>query len=104
MTVKELIDQLLGAPMDAPVAIAVHCPRGGNSLPAEIDRIVVGTDSNKLFIELSPADGVEYEVFDAEEEEDEDEEPDFGKCKRCGEWVHFPCCNCIARDLEEGKI
>jgi hypothetical protein len=74
MTVKELIDELLRAPMDAPVQVTVHCPHGGNSLPTEIDRIVAGTVTKKLFIDLSPADGVEYEVFDAEENEEEEED------------------------------
>lgn len=76
MTVKELIEELLRSPMDAPVQVTVHCPNGGNSLPTEIERIVVGTVTKKLFIDLSPADGVEYEVFDAEEEDEEEEDDD----------------------------
>lgn len=109
MTVLELLEKLKDTPLTAEVSMTVHCPRGGNSLPTEIDRVVVGSRINadntidyKVVFSLSPAEGVEFEVFDAEEEEEE--YPDFGKCKRCGEWVHFPCCNCIARDLEEGKI
>lgn len=23
----------------------------------------------------------------------------FGQCGKCGDWVTFPCCNCIAREL-----
>ena len=109
MTVQELLDILKDAKPSAELTMMVYCPRGGNSLPAEVDRVVVGSRINedntvdhKVFFSLSPADGVEYEVFDAEEEEEE--EPDFGKCGKCGEWVHSPCSNCIARELERGKL
>jgi hypothetical protein len=27
-------------------------------------------------------------------------EPDFGQCGKCGDWVHFPCYTCQARALE----
>ncbi len=105
MTVQELLEKLKDAPLTAEVSMTVHCPHGGNSLPTEIDRVVIGSRINadntidyKLFFSLSPADGVEFEVVDAEEEDDY--EPDFGQCRKCGEWVHFPCLVCEARALE----
>ena len=83
MTVQELLEKLKDAPLTAEVSMTVHCPRGGNSLPTEIDRVVIGSRINadntidyKLFFSLSPADGVEYEVFDAEEDEEDEEEDD----------------------------
>lgn len=33
--------------------------------------------------------------------ESHDHDPDFGRCKKCGDYVTFPCCNCIARELGE---
>lgn len=35
--------------------------------------------------------------------DDEDSDPQFGQCGKCGDWVTFPCCNCISRELEGGK-
>lgn len=81
MTVQELLDILKDVKPTAELSMTVYCPHGGNSLPAEVDRVVVGSRINadntidyKVFFSLSPADGVEYEVFDAEEEDEEDEE------------------------------
>lgn len=31
----------------------------------------------------------------------EEDEPDFGQCGKCGQWVHFPCYTCIARQAFE---
>ena len=31
------------------------------------------------------------------EDKAEEDEPDFGQCGKCGQWVHFPCYTCIAR-------
>jgi hypothetical protein len=79
MTVQELLDILKDAKPTAELTMTVYCPHGGNSLPAEVDRVVVGSRINedntvdhKVFFSLSPADGVEYEVFDAEEDNDND--------------------------------
>jgi len=102
MTVLELFEALKDAPLDSTVHIRVDCPNGGNSLPIEVNNVF--TDKGQgTWLVMRPLDGYEFDVEDMLEEED-DEYPDFGKCKRCGEWVHFPCCNCIARDLEEGKV
>lgn len=70
MTVLQLIGAILkDTPnLDAEVKLAVHCPFGGNSLPVEVDIVVKNADNTMLFLNLSPADGVEYEVFDREEE------------------------------------
>ena len=29
----------------------------------------------------------------------QEHEPQFGQCGRCGDWVTFPCCGCVAREL-----
>ena len=76
MTVMELLDILKDAKPTAELTMTVHCPNGGNSLPTWVGRVVVGSRINedntvdhKVFFSLRPVDGVEYEVFDAEEEE-----------------------------------
>jgi hypothetical protein len=78
MTVLQLIVAILkDTPnLDAEVKLTVHCPHGGNSLPVDVEKIVVGTTAKALFIDLSAADGVEYEVFDRDEDE-EDEDNDI---------------------------
>jgi hypothetical protein len=104
MTVRDFYNMVLRdvTNLDGKVTLTVHCPYGGNSLPVEINTISFNNDQSEVFFNLSPADGVEFEVCDIQEEEDDDE-PDFGKCGKCGEWVHFPCSNCIARELERGR-
>jgi hypothetical protein len=104
MTVQELLDILKDAKPTAELTMMVYCPYGGNSLPAEVDRVVVGSRINedntvdhKVFFSLSPVDGVEFEVCAVQED---DYEPDFGQCGKCGEWVHFPCYTCQARAME----
>jgi hypothetical protein len=101
MTVQELLDMLKGATPTDNVYIRVDCPRGGNSLPIEVNN-VNAIDGLGAWLIMRPLDGVEYEVFDAEEEEEQEDdyEPDFGQCGKCGEWVHFPCLVCQARALE----
>lgn len=108
MTVLELLEKLKNAPLTAEVSMTVYCPSGGTYLPVEIGTIVTGsrihadnTADYKVIVSLSPVDGVEFEVCSVSDEQDY--EPQFGQCGKCGDWVTFPCCNCIARELEEGK-
>lgn len=105
MTVQELLDMLKDRPLTAEVSMTVHCPYGGNSLPVEINTIVTGSrihaDNSadyKVVVSMSPVDGFEFEVCSVSDEQDY--EPDFGQCGKCGEWVHFPCLVCQARALE----
>lgn len=103
MTVQELIAQLATMPQNATITVRVDCPHGGNSLPADIFKVY---DIDPKFtdgkvtsvIVCDPAEGVEFEVQDAEDSvANDDDEPDFGQCGKCGDWVHFPCYTCIAR-------
>jgi hypothetical protein len=102
MTVRDFYNMVLRdvTNLDGKVTLTVHCPYGGNSLPVEINTISFNNDQSEVFFNLRPVDGVEFEVCDVQEDNDE---PDFGKCGKCGEWVHFPCSNCIARELERGR-
>jgi len=104
MTVQELIDVLKRANPSDTVLFRVDCPFGGNSLPVQFNP----KRSDKSWINLFPVDGYEFEVTgtpDEEEDIDLDEpfspEPQWGQCGKCGDWVTFPCCNCIARDLDD---
>jgi hypothetical protein len=105
MTVLELFEKLKDAPLTAEVSMTVYCPYGGTCLPVEIDTIVTGsrihadnTADYKVVVSLSPVDGFEFEVCSVSDEQDY--EPDFGQCGKCGDWVHFPCYSCQARALE----
>lgn len=107
MTVQELIAKLALLPQNDTVKIRVDCPHGGNSLPADIFAVyhieptfTGGKDISVIVCD--PEEGVEFEVQDAEDSE-VDDNPDFGKCPKCGDWCHFPCSNCIARELEKGN-
>lgn len=107
MTVQELIAQLAEMPQHATITVRVDCPHGGNSMPANIFKVYECdpkfNDGNiTSVIVCNPAEGVEFEVFDAEDSE-VDDNVDFGKCPKCGDWCHFPCSNCIARELEKGN-
>lgn len=59
-----------------------------------------------------------YEIFDpviddfindyyiqrkAVQEAQQDDEQQFGQCGKCGDYVTFPCYNCIAREMEKGN-
>jgi hypothetical protein len=100
MTVQELLDMLKGATPTDNVYIRVDCPNGGNSLPIEVNN-VNAIDGLGAWLIMRPLDGFEFDVPDMIEEEQEDDyEPDFGQCGKCGEWVHFPCLVCQARALE----
>ena len=101
MTVQELLDMLKGATPTDNVYFRVDCPHGGNSLPIEVNT-VNSIDGLGTWLRMLPLDGVEFEVPDTiEEEEDTDDEPDFGQCGKCGQWVHFPCYTCIARQASQ---
>lgn len=72
MTVKELIAKLAEMPADASITVRVDCPHGGNSLPADIFNVYEidpKFTSGKVtsVIVCDPAEGVEFEVQDAEE-------------------------------------
>ena len=100
MTVQELLDMLKGATPTDNVYIRVDCPNGGNSLPIEVNN-VSAIDGLGAWLIMRPLDGFEFDVPDMIEEEQEDDyEPDFGQCGKCGEWVHFPCYNCQLRAME----
>jgi hypothetical protein len=100
MTVQELLDMLKGATPTDNVYIRVDCPNGGNSLPIEVNN-VSAIDGLGAWLIMRPLDGFEFDVPDMIEEEQEDDyEPDFGQCGKCGEWVHFPCYTCQARAME----
>jgi hypothetical protein len=101
MTVQELIAQLAEMPLSATITVRVDCPHGGNSLPADIFKVYEIDPKFRdgkvtAVIVCDPEEGVEFEVQDAE-----DYEPDFGQCGKCGQWVHFPCYTCIARQAEQ---
>ena len=74
MTVLQLIGAILKEMpnLDAEVKLTVHCPHGGNCLPVNFDNIGLSDDKKQVFLNLYPTDGVEYEVFDREEDEDND--------------------------------
>jgi len=72
MKLLELIEMLKDKPLDMDVVFRVDCPHGGNSLPCEVD-VVLDADYGTCIV-FSPEDGVEFEVFDREDEEDEDED------------------------------
>ena len=76
MKLLELIEMLKDKPLDMDVVFRVDCPHGGNSLPCEVD-VVLDADYGTCIV-FSPEDGVEFEVFDREDEEDEDEDDDEG--------------------------
>jgi hypothetical protein len=100
MTVQELLDMLKGATPTDNVYIRVDCPNGGNSLPIEVNN-VSAIDGLGAWLIMRPLDGFEFDVPDMIEEEQEDDyEPDFGQCGKCGEWVHFPCSVCQLRAME----
>ena len=132
MTVQELIAQLAQMPQNATITVRVDCPHGGNSLPADIFKVYEidpkFTDGKVTsVIVCDPAEGVEFEVQDAEDSVVDDfdfeekpqtghlrlpiptvseyfsPEPQWGQCGKCGDWVTFPCCNCQARELERGN-
>ena len=130
MTVRDFYNMVLRdvTNLDGKVTLTVHCPYGGNSLPVEINTISFNNDQSEVFFNLSPVDGVEFEVCDVQEDNDDmhldfeekpqtghlhlpvptvseyfDNTPQFGQCGKCGDWVTFPCCNCIARELERGR-
>jgi hypothetical protein len=99
MTVRDFYNMVLRdvRNLDGKVTLTVHCPYGGNSLPVEISTISFNNDQSEVYFNLSPADGVEFEVCAVQED---DYEPDFGQCGKCGDWVHFPCYTCQARAME----
>lgn len=72
MKLLELIEMLKDKPLDMDVVFRVDCPHGGNSLPCEVD-VVLDADYGTCIV-FSPEDGVEFEVFDREDEEDEGED------------------------------
>lgn len=39
----------------------------------------------------------------AEEVVQAGDDPQFGQCGKCGDYVTFPCYNCIAREMEKGN-
>ncbi len=100
MTVLELFEALKDAPLDSTVHIRVDCPNGGNSLPIEVNNVF--TDKGEgTWLVMRPLDGYEFDVEDMlEDDDDDDYEPDFGQCGKCGQWVHFPCYTCQARAME----
>lgn len=116
MTVQELIAQLALLPQEATITVRVDCPHGGNSMPANIFKVYecdpkFNDGKVTSVIVCDPEEGVEFEVFDAEDSEEGDivldepfsPEPQWGQCGKCGDWVTFPCCNCQARELEKGN-
>lgn len=107
MTVQELIAQLALLPQEATITVRVDCPNGGNSLPADIFKVYEIDPKFRdgkvtAVIVCDPEEGVEFEVQDPEDSV-VDDEPQFGQCGKCGDWCHFPCSNCIARELEKGN-
>lgn len=74
MTVKELIAKLAEMPQDASITVRVDCPNNSNSLPAEIftvysiDKNFTVNKDGEAVIVCDPAEGVDFEVFDSEEE------------------------------------
>lgn len=64
MTVLQLITAVLKdmPNVDAQVRLTVTCPYGGTSLPVELSRCYQTVDGFAL--ELTPLDGVEFEVCD----------------------------------------
>jgi hypothetical protein len=72
MKLLELFEMLKDKSLDGDVKFRVDCPQGGNSLPCEVD-IIVNADCGTCII-LSPEDGVAFEVFDREDEDDEKDE------------------------------
>jgi len=70
MTVRDFYNMVLRdvSNLDADITMTVHCPYGGNSLPVGINTISFNEDQSEVFFNLSPADDVEFEVFDREEE------------------------------------
>lgn len=120
MTVQELIAQLAEMPQHATITVRVDCPHGGNSMPATIHKVYECDPKwhdGKItsVIVCDPEKGVEFEVFDAEEDTEEEEEgdtdldevispePKWGQCGKCGTWCHFPCYTCFARRTEDGE-
>lgn len=82
MTVKELIAKLAEMPADASITVRVDCPRGGNCMPAEIftvysiDKNFTADKNGEAVIVCDPAEGVDFEVFDSEEEESNEDVDD----------------------------
>jgi len=82
MTVQELIAQLAEMPQHATITVRVDCPHGGNSMPANILKVYECDPKwhdGKItsVIVCDPEEGVEFEVFDAEDaEEDADVDDD----------------------------
>ena len=75
MTVREfykMVSHSNVTNLDAELTLKVHCPHGGNSLPVELKSIRFNDDKSRVFFNLSPADGVEYEVFDRDEDEEDE--------------------------------
>lgn len=75
MKLHEFLEKLKDLPLDSEVEFSVDCPYGGNSLPCQFNNIWRGMD-NAICIQFNPDSGVEFEVFDREDEEDEDEDED----------------------------
>jgi hypothetical protein len=75
MTVRDFYNMVLRdvTNLDGKVTLTVHCPYGGNSLPVEINTISFNNDQSEVFFNLSPVDGVEFEVCDIQEEDNDND-------------------------------
>lgn len=81
-------DQFVGDLQGTNGVVTKHQIRCEDDLTEE-DRFILGMEDDVVTL--------------AGDDDKNDEEPSFGQCGKCGDWITFPCYNCQARKLEGGK-